>query len=61
MHAESVLEFEALRALLGRFVRSPLGRGRLAQVQPMQDRAAIESALADAAESVAYVRASDGP
>ena len=61
MHAESVLEFEALRALLARFVRSPLGRAELDRVEPLTDRAAIENALADAAEAVEYVRASHGP
>ena len=29
MHAEDVLEFESLRALLGRYVRSALGRADL--------------------------------
>ena len=44
MHAESVLEFDALRTLLGRFVRSPLGRTELAAVEPTADRAAIADA-----------------
>ena len=61
MHAESVLEFEALRALVGRFVRSALGRAELAEVAPMTDRAAIEAALADAAEAIEYLRASSQP
>jgi DNA mismatch repair protein MutS2 len=61
MHAENVLEFEALRELLGRYVRSELGRAELAAVAPSSDRAAIEGALADAAEAIAYVRTSSQP
>src|ERR1700680_3167363 len=61
MHAESVLEFEALRALLGRFVRSALGRAELAGVAPMEDRAGIEAALADAAEAIQYLRTTSQP
>jgi DNA mismatch repair protein MutS2 len=61
MHAESVLEFEALRALLGRFVRSALGRAELAGVEPMEDRAGIEAALADAAEAIQYLRTTSQP
>ncbi len=61
MHAESVLEFEALRTLLGRFVRSALGREELAGVAPMEDRASIEAALADAAEAIQYLRTASQP
>jgi DNA mismatch repair protein MutS2 len=52
-----LLEFESLRQLLGRFVRSSLGRYELAKVEPHSDRAALESALADVAEAVSYLRA----
>ncbi len=61
MHAESVLEFEALRALLGRFVRSPMGQAELARLEPMEDRASIEASLADAAEAIEYWRAASHP
>lgn len=61
MHAETVLEFETLRALVGRYVRSSLGRAELMLVEPISDRASIESTLADTAEAVAYVRASSQP
>jgi DNA mismatch repair protein MutS2 len=61
MHVESVLEFEALRELVGRYVRSPLGRAELACVAPAADRAAIEDALADLAEAVEYVRTASLP
>ena len=61
MHAENVLEFEALRALVGRYLRSMLGRSELAQVTPVSNRAAIESALADTAEAIEYLRAACRP
>ena len=61
MHAENVLEFESLRALVGRYVRSAPGRARLAAVAPVSDRAAIEAELADAAEAIAYRRAGIEP
>ena len=61
MHAENVLEFEHLRELLGRYVRSALGRGELAAVAPSSNRPAIEAALADAGEAIEYVRTSSQP
>src|SRR5580765_4402143 len=61
VQAEGALEFESLRALLSRFVRSPLGRTELALVSALRDRDAIESALADTAESVEYLRTSSHP
>jgi DNA mismatch repair protein MutS2 len=61
MQAAPVLEFETLRALLARYVRSSLGRAELAKVEPTSDRAAIEDTLQDTSESVAYVRTSSQP
>jgi DNA mismatch repair protein MutS2 len=61
MFAEPVLEFEALRALVGRYVSSQLGRAELAEVAPGTDRSAIEQALADAAESIEYLRTASQP
>ncbi len=61
MHAENVLEFEPLRELVGRYVRSELGRAELAALAPSSDRAAIEAALGDAAEAIAYLRTSSQP
>jgi len=61
VQAEGALEFESLRALLSRYVRSPLGRTELARVTPMGDRDAIENALADTTESVEYLRTSSNP
>jgi len=56
-----VLEFEALRALVGHYVRSALGRDELARVAPSSDRAFIESALAETAEGLGYLRAAAQP
>lgn len=56
-----LLEFEALRQLVGRFVQSPLGHAELAQITPHSDRAELEKTLAEAGEAVAYVRASQQP
>ena len=61
MHSEPVLEFETLRALLARYVRSSLGRAELIKISPTSDRAAIEDALADTREAVAYVSTSSQP
>jgi DNA mismatch repair protein MutS2 len=56
-----LLEFESLRELIARFVRSPLGREELEKVAPHCDRAALEEVLADVAEAIDYLRASSGP
>jgi DNA mismatch repair protein MutS2 len=61
VHAEGVLEFEALRALLARYLRTPLGNRELEQVAPLSDRAAIEDALAETAEALDYARAASHP
>jgi DNA mismatch repair protein MutS2 len=62
IHASSeVLEFEALRELVGRFVSSPLGRTELAKVAPSTDRSALESEFAEVAEAIEHVRAAARP
>lgn len=55
------LEFESLRVLLSRFVRSPLGHAALEKVAPSNDRTAVEAALSDAAEAILYLRAASQP
>ncbi|HLJ46823.1 MAG TPA: endonuclease MutS2 [Bryobacteraceae bacterium] len=59
--SSDLLEFEALRQLLGRYVYSALGRGELEKIEPSSDRAWIEAALLDAQEALQYVRASQSP
>ncbi len=61
MHAESVLEFENLRAVVAGYVHSALGRDKLDQLAPSPDREAIEAALADAAEGIEYLRSASQP
>jgi DNA mismatch repair protein MutS2 len=61
MHAETELEFESLRAIVARYVRSALGRAELSALAPSPDRNWIESALAEASEAIAYLRASAQP
>ncbi len=56
-----VLEFEALRQLLARYVSSPLGRAELDKVQPHFDRVKIEADLAEAAEAIGYLRSAGRP
>jgi len=50
------LEYETLRALVGRYVASPPGQRELANMAPSADRAALESALADTGEAIGYQR-----
>jgi len=56
-----LLEFESLRLLLGRFVKSALGAAELESLEPCTDRAALENTLADVAEALAYLGASRQP
>ncbi len=56
-----LLEFESLRQLVGRYVRGPLGKQELEKLAPETDRAALEGALAEVAESIAYLDASHQP
>jgi DNA mismatch repair protein MutS2 len=61
MYATEVLEFEALRALVGRYVRSPLGRAELECIAPSSDRAAVETMLAESGEGMEYLRVASQP
>ena len=56
-----VLEFEALRQLLGRYVASPLGRRELAQVAPHTDRERLEAELAEAGEAIQFLQVASKP
>ena len=56
-----VLEFDALRQLLSRFVFSPLGRRELEAVEPHTDRVRLEADLAEAGEAIEYLRAAARP
>jgi len=56
-----VLEFESLRALLRRYVSSPLGQAELAKIAPHSDEARLAADLADAGEAVQYLRSAARP
>jgi DNA mismatch repair protein MutS2 len=56
-----VLEFEALRQLVGRYISSAPGRRELDKLQPHADRARLEEDLAEAAEAVEYLRLAARP
>jgi len=56
-----VLEFEALRELVGRYISSPLGRAELEKVQPHTDRERLDAELAEAEEATQYLRAASKP
>jgi DNA mismatch repair protein MutS2 len=57
----SVLEFESLRELVGRYISSPLGRAELEKVQPHTDRERLDAELAEAEEATQYLRAASKP
>lgn len=57
----TLLEFDSLKALIGRYVASPMGRQRLEEVVPSSDRAALEENLAETGEAVEYMQAAARP
>jgi DNA mismatch repair protein MutS2 len=57
----AVLEYESLRALLGRYVSSPPGKAELARIAPHTDAARLAADLADAGEAVEYLRSASRP
>ncbi len=59
--SSALLEFEELKTLVGRSVSGPLGRAELTRLQPLSDRAAIEEALAEAAEAIGFARMQGKP
>ena len=56
-----VLEFEALRELMARYIASPLGRAELDKMHPRTDRRELEEDLAEAEEATQYLRAASRP
>ncbi len=63
MNRESLelLEYERLRALVGRFVASDAGKLLLEQVSPSTDLAPLEGTLNEAAEAIRYLEDADQP
>ena len=56
-----ILEYAALKALVGRFVSTSLGKVELERVQPSTDRAWLEETLAETAEAMEYSQSAGGP
>jgi DNA mismatch repair protein MutS2 len=56
-----LLEYPALKELLGRYLASDGGRRLLETMEPMSDRAAIEGALAEVREAIGYLEAASQP
>lgn len=56
-----LLEFEALRTLIGRYIGSPMGKFRLADVEPSTDREPLEAAFADLREAIDYLKTAAKP
>ncbi|MFN7919847.1 MAG: endonuclease MutS2 [Bryobacteraceae bacterium] len=56
-----LLEFDAVRALVERYVSSAAGHEALASVEPVCDRGALEDAHAETAEALAYQDSASRP
>ncbi len=59
--SSAVLEYEALRALVGRYIASPLGKIELARIEPHTDRLRLERDLAETEEALDYLRTVSKP
>ncbi|MBZ2186810.1 MAG: endonuclease MutS2 [Bryobacter sp.] len=57
--SEELLEYEALRALVGRYVSSPAGERELAAMSVSTDRKELESVLAETAEALEFLTAGE--
>ncbi len=53
--SSELLEYESLREILRRFIPSPLGQEKLNSMEPLTERAAIESSLEETAEAIAFL------
>ena len=56
-----VLEFEALRQLLSRYIASAPGKRELEKVRPHADRALLDRDLAEAGEAIQYLQVATRP
>jgi len=56
-----LLEFDALKRLVGRYVSSPLGRAELEKVAPSSDQASLTATLAEVEEAIQYLRSAAQP
>lgn len=60
-NSSETLEWEQVRALVGRYVGSPMGAAEVEKLAPGDDRALVEASLAEAGEGISYLRASASP
>ncbi|HYO80201.1 MAG TPA: endonuclease MutS2 [Bryobacteraceae bacterium] len=51
-----LLEWEELKALIGRYIGGPLGRAELDALEPFEDPAGIDGVLAETAEAMDFTR-----
>jgi len=56
-----LLEWEELKALLGRYIAGPMGRAELEKLEPRSDRVWLMATLAEAAEAMEFTRVSGRP
>lgn len=56
-----LLEFEALRALVGRYIGSPMGKSELSKVEPHTNREQLERVHRLNAEAIEYLKTASGP
>jgi DNA mismatch repair protein MutS2 len=59
--SQGLLEFEALRQVVGRYIGSPMGRTELERIAPSTDRERLEADLAEAAEAIEFLRSAAKP
>ncbi|HYZ84540.1 MAG TPA: Smr/MutS family protein [Bryobacteraceae bacterium] len=54
--SSEILEYQELKALVGRYIAGPLGRHELERLEPSVDRAWLEQSLAELAEAIEFNR-----
>ena len=59
--AAEALEWEPVRALVGRYIGSPMGAAELERIAPGNNQARAERALAETNEAMQYLRAAASP
>jgi DNA mismatch repair protein MutS2 len=59
--SSALLQFDELKDLLARYAGSAAGRASIESLEPHNDRAALESDLADSGEAIAYLHQLSGP
>ena len=56
-----ILEFDALREVVGRYVSSPFGQQELARLEPHGDAERLEHEHAEAEQALLYLKAASQP